>query len=598
MDRVRGACAAPGASGRLTRRRLGGAGAAAAALAATAPPGVPDAAEAPLSGLLVTAAATAAAVPDAGRAATAGNLVVELTLTNAAGADLSGIELRSQVPAGTRVSASWQGGRERNPAALSGRGDAPQMVRWSGISVRRGERLAPFTFRLTPAPGADGATVFRDAVLQPSVGNAPSSVQVVLPQLPLIGLWGEDGLRRTVLPAGLTVITRERPDTETVALRLAIRAGSRDEDDATSGGSHWLEHAYFLGTETRPNAQAISDAIAAVGGATNAATSWEYTDYWKLVPADAFELALDVLADQLLHSTFRTEAFERERRVVFEELKQRNDAAGTRAFDEFIQATFQESPLRRHPAGTIESVESIPIPVILAHRDRLYRTGNMAIAAVGRLRHAEAVARIEAALGALPRGPRSDRPATPEPVQRAPRRLEFGDGTRLAEVRLGWPAPGDLDADSAPLYVLVDVLGVTGRRLTEAIRDRRALATSVSPAYLAFSDAGALTVTASTEPQQVEEVVRLAVDEVRRVRDGEVGSEDVAASLRAIAGRRAISEELNQAQAMRAIGEVSGTIESHDEYLARLRRVTADDVRRVARTYLDPASFTLVVVRR
>jgi zinc protease len=183
-------------------------------------------------------------------------------------------------------------------------------------------------------------------------------------------------------------------------------------------------------------------------------------------------------------------------------------------------------------------------------------------------------------------------------VQRTPRRLELGDGARLAEVRLGWPAPGDLDADSGPLSILVDILGVTGRRLTEEIRDRRALATSVAPAYLAFSDAVALTIAASTEPQQVEEVVRLALDEIRRVRDGAVGSEDVAASLRAIAGRRAISDELNQAQAMRATGEVSGTIESYDEYLARLRRVTPEDVQRVARTYLDPASFTLVVVKR
>jgi predicted Zn-dependent peptidase len=546
-----------------------------------------------MAGLLVTAAATAGPVEGG-----AGELLVELSLTNAAGNDLQGIELRSQVPAATRVSESWQGGRDRNPAAVSGRGDAPQMVRWSGIAIRQGERLAPFTFRVTPRPDADGATAFRDAVLQPSVGGAPGNVAVVLPQLPLLGLWGENRLRRTVLPSGLTVLTRERPDTDTVALRLAVRAGSRDEDDTTSGGSHWLEHAYFLGTETRPSPQAIDNAVSAVGGATNASTSWEFTDYWKLVPAESFELALDVLADQLLHSTFRAEAFERERRVVFEELKQRNDAAGTRAFDEFIQAAFRDSPLRRHPGGTVESVETIPIPVILAHRDRLYRTGNMAIAAIGRLTHTEAVARIEAALAGLPRGPRSERPPAPEQVQREPRRIASGDGQSLAEVRLGWPTPGDLDADAAPLYILEDILGATGRRLTEEIRDRRALATSVSPAYLAFSDGGALMIAASTQPDRVDEVVRLAVGEVQRLRDGAVSAEDVAASLRAVAGRRSISDELNQDQATRASAEVSGTIESFDEYLARLRRVRPADVQRVARTYLDPASFTLVVVRR
>jgi predicted Zn-dependent peptidase len=335
-----------------------------------------------------------------------------------------------------------------------------------------------------------------------------------------------------------------------------------------------------------------------VGGATNASTSWEYTDYWKLVPADSFDLALEVLADQLLHSTFRAEAFERERLVVSEELKRRNDDAATRAFDAFIQAAFPDSPLRRQPGGTIESVERIPIPTILAHRDRLYRTGNMALAAVGRLRHEEAVTKIERALAGLPRGPRTQREAAPAPAQREYRRLDLGDGTGLAEVRLGWPAPGDLDADAAPLYVLADILGATGRRLTEEIRDRRALATSVSPAYLSYSDVGAMTIAAATQPEQVDEVVRLAVEQVQRLRDGAVSDEDVAASLRAITGRRAIADELNQAQATRSALEVSGTLESHDEYLARLRRVSPADVQRVARTYLDPAGYTLVVVRR
>jgi hypothetical protein len=367
VDRKRRARAGPGGSGSLTRRRLGGAGAAAAVgLAAGAPPAVRAASGAPLSGLLVTAAATATATPGEGGAAIEGSLVVELTLTNAGGADLSGVELRSQVPAATRVSDSWQGGPERNPATVSGRSDAPQMVRWSGIAIRQGERLAPFSFRVTPAPGADGATVFRDVVLQPSVGKAPTSVQVVLPQLPLIGLWGEDGLRRTVLPAGLTVITRERPDTDTVALRLAVRAGSRDEDDATSGGSHWLEHAHFLGTARRPSNQALFAPVQNTGGQMNASTSFEWTNYYNTVPAEEFDLALDVLADQLLNSTFPRAAFDRERQVVVEEVKRAYDDPASRATREFLKLVFQVSPVRREVLGTPESVGSIPIETILA----------------------------------------------------------------------------------------------------------------------------------------------------------------------------------------------------------------------------------------
>ena len=78
------------------------------------------------------------------------------------------------------------------------------------------------------------------------------------------------------------------------------------------------------------------------------------------------------------------------------------------------------------------------------------------------------------------------------------------------------------------MSILEEILGATGRRLTEEIRDRRALATSIGPSYFAFHDAGVLMIGASTQPQNVDEVVRLALDEVRRLRDGAVTAEDVA----------------------------------------------------------------------
>lgn len=241
-------------------------------------------------------------------------------------------------------------------------------------------------------------------------GRSPGPGGHPPPVLRLNGLWGAGGLRRTVLPTELTVFTRERPETPTVSLMMAVRAGTWDEDDVTSGGSHWLEHAFFLGTPTRPSNRAIFGAIQNVGGQINASTSFEWTNYFNTVPAEEFDLALDVLSDQLLNSTFRPEAFDRERQVVFEELKRRNDTPGTLAWDEFYRLVFQVSPLRRDPGGTIESVQTIPIETILAHKDKHYVAANMAVAAVGNVTHDEAVAKIERAFTALPAGPRRAAP--------------------------------------------------------------------------------------------------------------------------------------------------------------------------------------------
>ncbi len=539
--------------------------------------------------LQLTAAATGEDL-DAAMPGPTGGLAIELTINNVGQADAAGVELRVPIPPRLQAVNGRLEAGNRPPPSMQG-----QTLIWSDLAVPRGEKLGPFTFRLVPEPGADGAKVYRDASIdaqlswaRPTPGRAPG------PKLLLNGLWGEVGLRRTILPSGLTIFTRERPDSRTVSIRIAVRAGSRDEDDTTSGGSHWLEHAHFLGTQRR---EQLDVEVDAVGGTSNASTSWEHTDYWFLAPAENLDLLIDLLSDQILNSTFLPEKFDQERAVVFEELKNRNDTPVIRAFDEFINNVFQVSPLRRHPAGTIESVQSIPIPTILAYRQQRYFTGNMAIGASGNLHHAETVEKITRAFAGLPIGTRSDRPAVPEPIQTRPKRIEVGNGTRLAEVRLGWPAPGDQHPDAAAVYVLQDLLGSTGRRLSEEIRDRRALATSVDVDYLDFSDAGAVMLSASTQPDRVDTVIEELLAQIRRVREGDFSEEEIQTILRALAGRQAIEGESNQSQTRRAVVEVAGKLDSSAEFVARLREVRPADVQRVANTWFSPDNYTLVVVR-
>jgi len=111
-----------------------------------------------------------------------------------------------------------------------------------------------------------------------------------------------------------------------------------------------------------------------------------------------------------------------------------------------------------------------------------------------------------------------------------------------------------------------------------------------------FADAGAYVAFATTTPQNAAAVVEGVNDQIRRVVEGELTADDVQVAIRAVSGRRAINEESNLDQARgTAVSEVSGTLESTEEYLARLRLVTPDEVRRVAAAYLHPQFYTLVV---
>jgi hypothetical protein len=197
-------------------------------------------------GLLVTLSATADELePAAGEPP--GGLVVRITLENQTGGDLTGLRLLAPIPPRTRVTASWLGNSDQRAGAITEEG-----VFWSGLALRDGEQLGPFTYRLVPA---DGAHIFLDAAVQPAVDwSGPRVGRATVGRLPLRGLWGDAGLRRTLLPGGLTVLTGERPETDTVMLRVAVLAGARDEDDVTHGGSHWLEHGHLLGTAARPTA--------------------------------------------------------------------------------------------------------------------------------------------------------------------------------------------------------------------------------------------------------------------------------------------------------------------------------------------------------
>jgi zinc protease len=465
-------------------------------------------------------------------------------------------------------------------------------------------------------PGRPGGTINTNIVEWEGSAEGPFGVQLALPSgpatvratvegslslttgdLPVGGIAGEPSERVTLLPNGLLVLTKVRPDSNTVALVVAVRAGSRDEDDTTSGGSHWLEHAHFLGTARRPSNQAIFGAVEAVGGEINATTSWELTDYFVTVPASDFALALDVLADMLLDSTFPAEAFDRERKVVFEELKRRQNTPAALAGDLFYSTVFRVHPARRLIGGTIESVQQIPLATILAYREQRYVAGNMTVAVTGRITHEAAVAAIEATFARLPQGPWIERPGVHEPAPEEPREVHVRLGDQQAHLLLGGLAPAARSPDREPFIVLDAILDHPGRRLASEVRDRRGLASSVGVSYFGLTDVGAWAVSALTTPEKVEEARAAILAELHRLREEGVSEQEVRDAIRSIRGSRQLAEERNLGQARRLAREAAlGLLEPWDRWLERLARVTPADVQRVARQYLDLDHLTTVVV--
>src|SRR5579872_5180384 len=158
-----------------------------------------------------------------------------------------------------------------------------------------------------------------------------------------MGMPNDSTVRKTVLPGGLRVVTESLPSVRSVALGIWVGVGSRDEDEAHAGATHYLEHLLFKGTRGR-TALDISAAIDAVGGEMNAFTAKEYTCYYARVLDTDLPLAIDVVCDMLTGSLIAAEDVDAERGVILEEIAMTEDDPGDCVHDLFAHTMLGDTP--------------------------------------------------------------------------------------------------------------------------------------------------------------------------------------------------------------------------------------------------------------
>ena len=159
------------------------------------------------------------------------------------------------------------------------------------------------------------------------------------------------------------------PSVRSVAVGLWVRTGSRDEDPAQAGVSHFLEHLLFKGTE-RYSAIEISELFDGMGASVNAATSKESTHLHARFLDEHTDRAFDLLAEMLLGPTYPEVDSERE--VVCEEIAMYEDEPQDRVHDVLAEALFGQHPLGRRVIGRAEIIGSIPVPEIDGYHRRRY----------------------------------------------------------------------------------------------------------------------------------------------------------------------------------------------------------------------------------
>jgi predicted Zn-dependent peptidase len=401
---------------------------------------------------------------------------------------------------------------------------------------------------------------------------------------------------QTQLPNGLTLVTAQRPDAETVAVTLAARAGARFEDDSTASAAHFLEHMYLQGTPSRPNRDAIMRTVTARGGTLGVGTGWEFLDFSVVLAPEDFDVALDLLTDILGSSTFDPDRMEHQRGLILQELAQRRDNPASRAFDLFYGTVFRDHPLHFLPSGLPEGVEHLDRDSLLRYRDRRVVPANIVAGVVGPFSHEEVLGRFGPTLGTLPGGPMPSVAGAPPPPG-VHQEVQLAAGRDQATVILGSPTPGLNHPDRYPLWLLQTILGPGGGRLFYDIRDARGLAYDTNMRLALTAESGAIMAYAGTDPANVTRVIDLLQQHLARARDEQVSDAELEMGIGYLVGGTVVGLESGSAYAGQlAHNTALGLPLTTAELEASLRAVSREDIQRVAQQYLSPERLTLVVV--
>ena len=319
----------------------------------------------------------------------------------------------------------------------------------------------------------------------------------------------DTGVEYSMLANGLRVVSHEMPHLKSATVGVWIASGSRHETLATHGISHLLEHMAFKATATR-SAREMAEAIEAVGGEINAATSQETTAYVARVLEPDLGLAMEMLADMLVRPKFDPQELERERGVILQEIAGAADQPEDLVFEAAEAAAFPGQALGRPILGTKESVSRIASSDLRRHLSANYGAERMVVCAVGAVDHGALVRHAAALFGGFSRG---ESPAI-EPARFVGGARELKEDFEQHHVLMGFAGPSYLDPAYYRALVMSGVLGGgTSSRLFQKIREDRGLCYAIESYGWGYADGGMIGVHAATSPELVGELLDRVVEE-------------------------------------------------------------------------------------
>lgn len=411
------------------------------------------------------------------------------------------------------------------------------------------------------------------------------------------------------LENGLTVLVLPDPRAPVVTNQIWYDVGSRHEHSGITGISHMLEHMMFRGSEAYPPGE-FTRIIARLGGNQNAFTGQDFTAYFQVLGSAHWETAMAMEAERMHALRLSEEQFQPERDVVVEERRlTRDDRPTALLHEQFMAAAFLNSPYGHGVIGWMTDIENYALEDVQAWYDAWYAPNNAVAVVVGDVDPDEVIKAAQRHYGLIPARPLPEVKPRAEVPQRGERRTVLRVPAELPHLIMGWKTPSIptlLASDAAPddAYALMVAAGVLGSgrssRLNRELVRGQELALGASAGYSGYSRLETLFTLSATPSSQsdIETLEQALLEQVRRLIETPVDQ----AELQRVKAQ-VVASEVFRRDSLNARAFELGMLETiglgwrvGEEYAERIRAVTADDVQRVAGTYLIPDTRTVAVL--
>jgi zinc protease len=403
-----------------------------------------------------------------------------------------------------------------------------------------------------------------------------------------------------VLDNGLKVLLMEDHKSPAVTFQVWYRVGSRNEKDGKSGLSHFLEHMMFKGTP-KVRAEEYSQIIAKNGGRSNAFTTPDVTVYFATMSRDKIGTEIELEADRMVNASLGEAYFEPEKRVIQEERRLRTDDNPASALSEVTSAVaYMVHPYRRPVVGWMEDIENLTRQDLVDYYKLYYAPNNAYIVVIGDFSTNEILPKIKAAFEKVPRGAEPPKIRVDELPQLGERRIILKREAELPFILLFYHTPNLKSPDSYALDLLSVVLA--GGRSSRLYRDlvyQKRMVRSIDADYSGLSvDPGGFTVTAQLMPGKEAAEVEREIDALlEKVKTELISERELQKAKNQIEAEFIFAQDSIFGQAMK-IGyyEAVGGWRLIDSYIDGIRKVTREDIQKVARQYLDHDRRTVGVM--